>query len=79
MQTITVREKSVYGNTHMYISDAYFSGLVSHLTGKKTVAEQDLQCLSKLGFRIEVLTLDGFNRIILPKSPQGLDGVSDSK
>lgn len=71
METITVREKSVYGNTHMYISDAYYGGLISHLTGKKTVTEKDLQCLSALGFQVSVHTLEGTIREIPAKSAQG--------
>lgn len=79
MTTITVREKSVYGNTHMYVTDAYFNRLISGLTGRKTVTEQDLQKLSGLGFTMEIWRLDGTVKTIQPTRPQGLNGVSDSK
>ncbi len=79
MATITVREKSVYGNTHMYITDAYFSRLISGLTGRKTVSARDLQLLSELGFTIVVHRLDGDVATVQPTKPQGSHSPSDGK
>lgn len=50
-------EKEVYGNIHIYCSDAEQAKLLSKLTGKKTLNHQDLEALKGLGFGINLQKL----------------------
>ena len=42
-------KKSVYGKETLYIKDLPLSKVISGLTGKKTIDNQDIVNLSKLG------------------------------
>ena len=51
MKTVNVMIKSVYGNDLIYPVCAN-SRIFAELTGKKTLSREDLNKISRLGFRI---------------------------
>lgn len=45
--------KSVYGNTMIYVKDKKLAGVISNLTGRKTLTESDIINLERLGHTFE--------------------------
>jgi hypothetical protein len=53
---IEINIKNVYGNELKYIVDQDKALLLSQLTGRKTLTDQDIKALKGLGFTFSVLT-----------------------
>lgn len=54
--TIAVKRKNVYGNELIYVCDQTHANIIRQLTGKKTVAETDIELLKMLG--VDVRDID---------------------
>ena len=48
--TIEVTQKEVYGNTLTYVADESERNSIKKLTGRKTLADYDIEALKELGF-----------------------------
>lgn len=55
--TITVKEKSVYGNTLIY-PVCNNAAIFAQLIGKKTFTANDLDLITALGFELKLITLN---------------------
>lgn len=53
---IEIEIKNVYGNELNYIVDSEKAFLLSQLTGRKTLTDEDIKALKGLGFTFSVLT-----------------------
>ena len=51
--TIQFYIKEVYGLETSYVADAKLAGIISTLTGRKTLLESDFEALKALGFTFE--------------------------
>ncbi len=53
---IEIEIKNVYGSELKYVVDSEKALLLSQLTGRKTLTDEDIKALKGLGFTFSVLT-----------------------